>query len=156
MSFIQLTGTVYTRPTNRSRATTTTKTTSDTCSCGNLQTNTTIPSANGIGTSKGLHTHTSIPAYDPRHTPPPTPQSSSSATSPQSSPRQQTQQLPTLPGNMTSNNLELPNRPQRRKTNSDMPSFMVSAPGKVIVYGEHAVVYGKVRLEKLIGGGMIG
>jgi mevalonate kinase len=26
-----------------------------------------------------------------------------------------------------------------------MPSFMVSAPGKVIVYGEHAVVHGKVK-----------
>lgn len=25
-----------------------------------------------------------------------------------------------------------------------MPPFMVSAPGKVIVYGEHAVVHGKV------------
>lgn len=25
------------------------------------------------------------------------------------------------------------------------PSFMVSAPGKVIVYGEHAVVHGKVH-----------
>jgi hypothetical protein len=26
------------------------------------------------------------------------------------------------------------------------PPFMVSAPGKVIVYGEHAVVHGKVAL----------
>lgn len=26
-----------------------------------------------------------------------------------------------------------------------MPAFMVSAPGKVIVYGEHAVVHGKVN-----------
>ena len=25
------------------------------------------------------------------------------------------------------------------------PAFLVSAPGKVIVYGEHAVVHGKVR-----------
>lgn len=33
-----------------------------------------------------------------------------------------------------------------RKTSSPMmPAFMVSAPGKVIVFGEHAVVHGKVR-----------
>jgi hypothetical protein len=33
-----------------------------------------------------------------------------------------------------------------RKPSSPMlPAFMVSAPGKVIVYGEHAVVHGKVR-----------
>jgi hypothetical protein len=29
-----------------------------------------------------------------------------------------------------------------------MPAFMVSAPGKVIVFGEHAVVHGKVRQEQ--------
>jgi hypothetical protein len=34
-----------------------------------------------------------------------------------------------------------------RKTSSPlMPPYMVSAPGKVIVYGEHAVVHGKVSL----------
>lgn len=34
----------------------------------------------------------------------------------------------------------------KRKLSSPlMPAFMVSAPGKVIVYGEHAVVHGKVR-----------
>lgn len=42
-------------------------------------------------------------------------------------------------------------RAHRSSTASEMPSFMVSAPGKVIVYGEHAVVYGKVWLH----GGMI-
>lgn len=35
-------------------------------------------------------------------------------------------------------------RSKRSDTASEIPSFMVSAPGKVIVYGEHAVVYGKV------------
>lgn len=34
---------------------------------------------------------------------------------------------------------------QRKKSSPMMPPFMVSAPGKVIVYGEHAVVHGKVR-----------
>lgn len=35
-----------------------------------------------------------------------------------------------------------------RKESSPMaPPFIVSAPGKVIVYGEHAVVHGKVDLS---------
>lgn len=38
-----------------------------------------------------------------------------------------------------------PRRRMRRKQSSPMmPAFMVSAPGKVIVFGEHAVVHGKV------------
>lgn len=32
----------------------------------------------------------------------------------------------------------------RRISSPMMPAFMVSAPGKVIVFGEHAVVHGKV------------
>ncbi|KAF8443597.1 mevalonate kinase [Terfezia claveryi] len=39
---------------------------------------------------------------------------------------------------------------QRKLTTSEMPSFMVSAPGKVIVYGEHAVVYGKAAIAAAI------
>jgi len=34
---------------------------------------------------------------------------------------------------------------ERKVSTPLMPAFMVSAPGKVIVYGEHAVVHGKVR-----------
>lgn len=35
----------------------------------------------------------------------------------------------------------------KRKMSTPLaPPFMVSAPGKVIVYGEHAVVHGKVPL----------
>jgi len=38
-----------------------------------------------------------------------------------------------------------------RKTSSPMmPAFMVSAPGKVIVFGEHAVVYGKAAMAAAI------
>ena len=37
----------------------------------------------------------------------------------------------------------------RKKSSPMMPPFMVSAPGKVIVYGEHAVVHGKVRISSL-------
>lgn len=34
----------------------------------------------------------------------------------------------------------------RKKSSPMMPAFMVSAPGKVIVFGEHAVVHGKVGI----------
>ena len=34
---------------------------------------------------------------------------------------------------------------ERRMSSPMAPPFMVSAPGKVIVFGEHSVVHGKVR-----------
>ncbi|KAF2435116.1 mevalonate kinase [Tothia fuscella] len=44
-----------------------------------------------------------------------------------------------------------PTRNTIRKLSSPlMPAFMVSAPGKVIVYGEHAVVYGKAAIAAAI------
>ncbi|KAG7107188.1 hypothetical protein HYQ45_018299 [Verticillium longisporum] len=52
---------------------------------------------------------------------------------------------------MTNGNGALSHRQKmNRKASSPMaPAFMVSAPGKVIVCGEHAVVHGKVRLWSL-------
>ena len=42
-----------------------------------------------------------------------------------------------------------PRRKMKRKQSSPMmPAFMVSAPGKVIMYGEHAVVHGKVSAPR--------
>jgi mevalonate kinase len=32
----------------------------------------------------------------------------------------------------------------RKQSSPMMPAFMVSAPGKVIMFGEHSVVHGKV------------
>ncbi|PSN65626.1 mevalonate kinase [Corynespora cassiicola Philippines] len=39
---------------------------------------------------------------------------------------------------------------QRKQSSPMMPPFMVSAPGKVIVYGEHAVVHGKAAIAAAI------
>lgn len=36
-------------------------------------------------------------------------------------------------------------RMERKMSSPMAPPFMVSAPGKVIVFGEHSVVHGKVR-----------
>ncbi|KAI8630170.1 hypothetical protein F5Y19DRAFT_464058 [Xylariaceae sp. FL1651] len=41
-------------------------------------------------------------------------------------------------------------RLSRRKSTPMMPPFMVSAPGKVIVFGEHAVVHGKAAIAASI------
>ncbi|RYP91498.1 hypothetical protein DL770_002437 [Monosporascus sp. CRB-9-2] len=41
-------------------------------------------------------------------------------------------------------------RAQRKMSSPMMPAFMVSAPGKVIVSGEHAVVYGKAAIAASI------
>src|SRR5690349_1594152 len=47
--------------------------------------------------------------------------------------------------NGASNLKIIPRKKMKRKQSSPMmPAFMVSAPGKVIVFGEHAVVHGKV------------
>ncbi|KAK3956518.1 ribosomal protein S5 domain 2-type protein [Pseudoneurospora amorphoporcata] len=39
---------------------------------------------------------------------------------------------------------------ERKKSSPMMPTFMVSAPGKVIVFGEHAVVHGKAAIAAAI------
>ncbi|KAH8646065.1 ribosomal protein S5 domain 2-type protein [Tricladium varicosporioides] len=42
------------------------------------------------------------------------------------------------------------NRLNRKQSSPMMPPFMVSAPGKVIVFGEHAVVHGKAAIAAAI------
>ncbi|TKA72432.1 hypothetical protein B0A49_06136 [Cryomyces minteri] len=51
----------------------------------------------------------------------------------------------------TSSNGARPQPPGTRKESSPLaPAFMVSAPGKVIVFGEHAVVHGKAAMAAAI------
>ncbi len=40
--------------------------------------------------------------------------------------------------------LSIRKKMDRKQSSPMMPAFMVSAPGKTIVFGEHAVVHGKV------------
>ncbi|EKD14129.1 uncharacterized protein L3040_007871 [Drepanopeziza brunnea f. sp. 'multigermtubi'] len=53
---------------------------------------------------------------------------------------------PHTPRNNNNNN----NNNKRKQSSPMMPAFMVSAPGKVIVFGEHAVVYGKSAIAASI------
>ncbi|RDI87387.1 hypothetical protein Vi05172_g2647 [Venturia inaequalis] len=58
-----------------------------------------------------------------------------------------------LSAEMDSTTLQsIPRRPssERKLSSPLMPAFMVSAPGKVIVYGEHAVVHGKAAIAAAI------
>ena len=61
------------------------------------------------------------------------------------------QQAPATNGNKSSSDEEesadsfTRPMPARKMSSPLAPAFMVSAPGKVIVYGEHAVVHGKVE-----------
>jgi len=47
-------------------------------------------------------------------------------------------------------------RMKRKQSSPMMPAFMVSAPGKVIMFGEHAVVHGKVSARAERRGGELG
>ncbi|KAI1376504.1 mevalonate kinase [Hypoxylon crocopeplum] len=49
-------------------------------------------------------------------------------------------------GRSSSEESEKKNKMNRKNSSPMMPAFMVSAPGKVIVFGEHAVVYGKAAI----------
>jgi hypothetical protein len=48
-------------------------------------------------------------------------------------------------GSITASRANQRKKLDRKQSSPMMPAFMVSAPGKVIVFGEHAVVHGKVR-----------
>ncbi|KAF1982348.1 mevalonate kinase [Aulographum hederae CBS 113979] len=52
--------------------------------------------------------------------------------------------------NQTTQQDSRPAMAERKNSTPLMPAFMVSAPGKVIVYGEHAVVYGKAAIAAAI------
>ncbi|OKL64688.1 hypothetical protein UA08_00157 [Talaromyces atroroseus] len=52
--------------------------------------------------------------------------------------------------NTTTTNTARMSRAQRKASSPMAPPFMVSAPGKVIVFGEHAVVHGKAALAAAI------
>jgi mevalonate kinase len=53
-------------------------------------------------------------------------------------------------GNSNGNGRSLPHRMNRKESSAMAPAFMVSAPGKVIVFGEHAVVHGKAAMAAAI------
>ncbi|KAJ2904036.1 putative mevalonate kinase protein [Zalerion maritima] len=50
----------------------------------------------------------------------------------------------------SSRNGNAQSKAQRKQSSPMMPAFMVSAPGKVIVFGEHSVVYGKTAIAAAI------
>ncbi|EAQ90572.1 hypothetical protein CHGG_02507 [Chaetomium globosum CBS 148.51] len=52
--------------------------------------------------------------------------------------------------NGTSSSKVNPRRRKRKQSSPMMPAFMVSAPGKVIVFGEHSVVHGKAAIAAAI------
>ncbi|KAK4162781.1 hypothetical protein QBC43DRAFT_345631 [Cladorrhinum sp. PSN259] len=51
---------------------------------------------------------------------------------------------------MSNAKLNVRKKMKRKQSSPMLPSFMVSAPGKVIVYGEHAVVHGKAAIAAAI------
>lgn len=53
-------------------------------------------------------------------------------------------------GNVNGTAPGLRKKMSRKQSSPMMPAFMVSAPGKVIVFGEHAVVHGKVIQRRIL------